>query len=483
MRTPALLLACSFVGTAFWAAPALAQPNDVTTGGEGDEVAVLEEPLRPVAAEQPAEVTLPPLEEDVDEERPAIWQDYTGYWDWKFEELLSKPLWGNTTNLPQGILKFRYEYTHARGQTYYDGDGNEVQLLPVISFNDFGAPGRVLVVDPRLSGEGGEHNFQIAYGITDPWDLFVELPFTQAKTTLDLRTYADGQPLDTLQRRVFENFIEANGRPLPGEEWETPVSLGDMRVGMSVNYFRNDFFSAGVVPSVRLPTGHPADPNNDVTYLRGPEIDRGVGAFSTNITSVFDLRPFKWLVFSFEAAANYQFGYDRPAPQWLPITDCRRLQDPDRRAAAGCGPGSPDYDRAYDLEQAATFPDLEKLGDTIHVEPTIAYGIVAGITLQLTPIPIQFGYQFDRNEAPTLKATGDEDTAFAFNQMVKSLQLLESTEVHAIALGTSIPLFPLYIPIALQPKAKWVVAGKNLMRLQQQYSIAAELYLPVNDFF
>ncbi len=71
----------------------------------------------------------------------------------------------------------------------------------------------------------------------------------------------------------------------------------------------------------------------------------------------------------------------------------------------------------------------------------------------------------------------------AFEQLVKELGLFEASEVHAISLGTNIPLVPLYIPIALQPKAKWIVAAKNTIHLKAQYSIAAELYLPVNDFF
>lgn len=466
-----------------YALPASGQPQD--DGANTSNVAVVSDALRPLAGEEATAPPPPPPEAEEERERPGIFQDYTGYWDWKFEELLSKPLWGNTTALPAGIFKFRYEYTHAMGHTYFDGDGNEVPLLPPLTFNDVLNPGDTLLVDPRLKGEGGEHNFQFGYGITDIWDVFVEMPFTQAKTEMDLRFAYNGQVLgpNDIVRRAFSNSIIANGRPLPNSEWETPVSLGDMRVGTSVNYWRTEYFSAAITPSMFLPTGHQADPNNDITFLLGPEIDRGVGAFATNITSVFDLRPAEWLIFSFEVQATYQFGYDRDAPKWLPITDCRRLPDGDPRRAQRCTTASPAYDRAYDLEQGATFPDLENLGDTYHVESLLSTGFVGAITLELTPLPIQFGYQFDRTEAPKIRAEGPEETALAFEQMVKSLQLLEASEVHSVAIGTSIPLFPLYIPISLQPKAKWMVAGKNVMRLRQQYSIAAELYLPVNDFF
>lgn len=68
-----------------------------------------------------------------------------------------------------------------------------------------------------------------------------------------------------------------------------------------------------------LPTGHPASPNNDLSFLLGPEIDRGMGAWATTVTQVFDVRPWEYTIFPFEITAGYRFAYERDAPRFLPI--------------------------------------------------------------------------------------------------------------------------------------------------------------------
>lgn len=488
MRTSRLLALLSPVAL-LWSPSALAVPVDDVA--EAKQVASVPGALLPLALEAAPAATAEDVEEPLDDEdadedadeEPGIFESYADYWDWKFDQLLSKPLWGLSTQLPAGIFKFRYEYTNARADSYYDRDGEEVQLLPLIEFTDFPNRGDKLVIDPRVKGGGGEHNFQFAYGITDPWDLFLEMPFTTVHTTMDLRAYMNGQPASDLEFAMLRGFITSNGRPMPNTEYDTTASLGDMRFGSSWNYYRSDWFSTSVTPSVFFPTGNRADANNDLTFLLGPEIDRGAGVWAINFTNSYDVRPVEWLVFSFEIQATYQFGHDRQAPDWLPITDCARLEDPQVRAQRGCSSGSRPYDYAYDLEQSTTFPNLDGLGDTFHVEPLLSTGFAAAVSFELSPIPIQFGYQFDRSEAPTIVANGEGGSAVAFEQLVDSLQLWEGKEVHAIALGTSIPLFPIYIPISLQPKAKWIVAGKNTMKLKDQFGIAAELYLPMDDIF
>ena len=85
-------------------------------------------PPGPAAAPQAQPSQLPPATDDGGEK--GWWAAYTGYWDNKLEELSNKPLWGNTTQLPEGLLKLSYQYVHAQADSYYDRDGNRVPLVP-----------------------------------------------------------------------------------------------------------------------------------------------------------------------------------------------------------------------------------------------------------------------------------------------------------------------------------------------------------------
>ena len=462
-RAPRWLLPLAAV---LWTAHASAQPPPEA----GDEGAA---PAAPEAAAA---------------EDSSWWDDYTGYWDRKLEWLSNKPLWGNTTQLPQGFLKIKYTVSHAQANSYYDRDGNRGPLLPPISFSDFGGPGRNLTVSPRITGKGGEgiaegwgHTFQASYGITDPLDVFVELPFQQVTSGLRLETTLNGEETGPVEYAIFTQLLQANGRPLPNTEFDSPMLLGDVSTGVSWNFFRSDWFSAAVTPKVFLPTGSPVDPNNDLTFLLGPGLDSGVGAFAAAVVTGFDLKPLDWLVLSFEVGSTYRFAYERDSPKFLPITDCKRIEDPGKRAELAC-PDTSAYDRAYDLEQSSIFPNLEGLDPTYTVMPGLATSFAAGFTLNF-PIPVQFGYQFDRTEAPTVKASGRGESGANFERLVRELQLLEASEIHSIALGTQLPLLPAYIPIIISPEGRWVVGGRNTIKLAAQYTLHIEGFIPLGDIW
>ena len=216
--------------------------------------------------------------------------------------------------------------------------------------------------------------------------------------------------------------------------------------------------------------------------MLGPGIDHGSGAWAFNATSGFDVRALKWLIFSFEVQASYRFAYERDAPKWLPVTDCKRLQDQGRRDARQCDEKRIEYDKAHDLEQSRTFPNLEGLGATYEVQPGLSTGFAAGITLDFL-LPVAMGYQFDRTEAGAFVANGTGDTGPEFERLTRELGLLESSEAHSVAIGTQLPLLPLYIPAVLVPEGRWMVGGKNTIKIKAQYSISIEGFIPIGDLW
>jgi hypothetical protein len=395
---------------------------------------------------------------------------------------MEKDLWGQTAQLPAGLLKLRYKFSHARAAKFYSRDGDELPLIPSIVLDDCAGSTdpacQATAIEPRVEGMGNSHEFQIAYGITDPLDVWIEIPFQSFESTMDLRLTRGGQAAGALEYAIFEQEVVSNGRPLPNKSAEVNMALGDIRVGSSWNFYRTPYFSAVFTPSVFLPTGSPANPDNDLTFLRGTEIDSGVGAWAVDFTTAFDVRPVEWFTLNFEVTPAYRFGYTRDAPSWLPITNCKRLSGPNRPADCASN-----YDPVYDLEQAEFFPDLEGLDDTYYVYPNMSVYFMAGFTIEVFQIPFQFGYAFNRGEATTIKASGSGNSGPNFEKLVRSLELLEATEVQAVSAGVQIPLLPLYIPLLITPTYTHVISGRNTIKLADQYAIAAELFLPVGDAF
>ncbi len=412
---------------------------------------------------------------------------YTTYFDRKLEELLSLPLWGNTTQLPAGVFKIRYEYNPAKANTFFDGQGNEIPLLPPIELTDIPSPGDELTIQPDVQGKGAGHTLQFGYGITDPLDVFIELPFTKIDSTLELNGEQNGRPIGELTRAGIIAAIEDNGRPAPKEKF-SGFDLGDIIIGASYNYKRNKHFSAATVGRVFLPTGHPADPDNDFTFLLGPELDRGLGAWTANTTQVFDVRPggtdFPWVIFNFEVTAGYRFAYERDAPTWLPVRNCARIAPNTPERAQFCNFAlAPPFDAGADAELSSILPDLEDMSSTYKVEPGINVDTLVGVTIEPgIPIPIQVGWQFQRAEAVTVRPKDrNNDADFRFAALTRELELFAASELHTIGVGTAIPLFPLYVPASLQFTARFPVAGKNSLILKPNISFVLEVYLPIGD--
>ena len=319
----------------------------------------------------------------------------------------------------------------------------------------------------------------MSYGITDRLNFFAVVPTTKMSTKLAMTIERNGEPVGDVERAIFQAYLKSNGRPMPGTSF-SGNDMGDIRTGVSWNFHREEHFSAAVVPHLIIPTGHNADPNNDIRFLRGPELDRGTHAWATGMTTILDARPVRWVVFSLELTAGYRFAYDRKAPKWLPITDCARISDASARAEH-CSAGSPAYDQLYDLQQSGLLPNMEGLGKTYRVDPGISTGVTAAVSFDFYGVGAQVAWQFERNEGSTFHATGDPAAAAAFQRFTTQLGFFAGSEVHAIGVAVRLPLFPLYLPIVLKPNMRWIVAGKSTVKLDGQYGMSAELFLPVTD--
>lgn len=445
--------------------------------------------VQPTAAPGATATPAPPAQTD------EGWS-YKKYYDGKMEELLQYDrAWGLSASLPEGVLKLRYDVNPAKANQFFDDRGRRVNLLPDITgLENILADGDSLTIFPIVRGKGTGHTFQVAYGISDPLDVFVEVPFTKVNSRLRLEgeyTNPDGETTrvnSVLRAGIIEN-IEANGRPRPGERYKGKMDIGDVIAGASWNFHRTKTFSAQAVAKVLFPTGTQADPNNDVTFLLGPEIDRGVGAWQVSFAHVFDWRPIEFLTYNLELATTYRFTYERNSPRWLPITACNRVPDDDPRRAQLCsGPLDPAFDALGNEEQREFFPDLSNLNPKYEVEPGLAFEITTGFIIEPgIPIPFQIAYNFQHEEAPLVKAkstNAEEEVAGAeFERLVDTLALFEPVTLHNIGAGFQLPLFPAYVPLAVSVQGTWAIAGKNTIILERNVLIAVEGFFPIGDLW
>lgn len=435
----------------------------------------------PPAEPPPAEPTAP-AEPKAPPASKGFVRRYIEYFDRKVDEVQKLDLYGVSATIPEGVLKLRYEYNPARAREFFDRQGHRTRLLPTISLTGFPQATDQLAIDPVVAGRGASHTFALSYGLTDRIEPFVEVPFMEVHSSLDLQLSKNGQALNEFDRSLFVAYVESNGRPAPGGSYDGKLNLSNISTGVSWNFHRTPTFSAAVVPRVIFPTGRQADPNNDLTFLRGPEVDRGIPAWGVQVAHQFDVRPLRWLVLNAELSATYRFRYSRRAPRWNALSDCRRVQDPSRRASLGCGAAVP-YSREYDLSQTEFFPDMSGLDPTYHVTPGLSEQLSVGFTLAPIPVPVQAVYIFQHNEAPAIEGSGAGDSGPAFERQIQQFGLQLASTLHTVGVGVTVPLFPIYVPVRVTLSGKWTFAGANTIVLTDNYSIAFELFLPAGDAF
>lgn len=416
-------------------------------------------------------------------------EGWTDYLDREFERIIALDLYGVTAQLPQGYLSVKWDWGTIRAKNRYNNQRKLGPVMEPISFTDEG--NELINIDLGLNGHGGGHTFQLSYGITDPLDWYIEVPFTYMNVSFDpkltnIKTadgeeYTDGNgeggykvhpslaPL--LGIKDGRNFTGCEflyetmpmlGRPTPAADFQGKWMLGDINTGFSWNIYRTRLFSVALTPRVYLPTGHKPHPNNNLLWGTGPEIETGIGGWAAGFTQGYDLRVFEHvfrvgklpiplsLIASTEFGAAYGFPQQRDYPDNFPA--------PNPLAAT--------------LDPSA-FPDLSHLKGTFTYTPGWSVDWVSQLQLSFAIFGFGVAYGIQHSQEPEL--IGDS----AFLKMAKGLELLGQQTLEAVQFAGSISLLPFYIPLDFAFQYRKVIDGYNAIVFDDYYQLTVKGYIPL----
>jgi hypothetical protein len=385
-----------------------------------------------------------------------------------------KDLFGNSAQLPRGYLSIKYDWTTTKAGSRFDSAGNLGPVMSPISFEENG--NTIINVDLGMSGEGGGHGFMVSYGIIDPVDWFFELPFTYMNLNLNPVVgevddqgnhiapglYANALGVKDTKAYNAADFIYDTmpklGRASPATSYQGEWLLGDIRTGFSWNYFRNSRISFALVPKVAFPTGKVQHPNNSVIYGTGPAIETGLGGWAMGASHVMDVRLFRlppWLdvILTTELGVNYGFPQEREYPTNF----------------------EPPLEIATQID-ADSFPDLSNLDGTFNYTPGFALDWMAQLSIGAPLLSVGFAYGIQFSQTPWME--GDPD----FIRMARALELVGQSELHAIQIGVTTTLLPLYIPVGLGFSYRKAIAGRNVIVLDDYWQFTVTGLVPIEPF-
>lgn len=379
-------------------------------------------------------------------------------------------LYGVSSQLPKGYLGVKWDWTTIKAGSRFDADGNEGPAMEPIEF--IGNDGQKdISIDLGLNGKGGGHTFQVSYGITDPLDWYVEIPFTYMNIQLSPTVAVideEGNKIDPALAAAagydpkaydVETFLYDTmprlGRPTPATGYKARWLLGDINTGFSWNYTRSKRFSASMVGRVFLPTGKVQNPNNALFYGTGPALDTSTGGWAMGMTHGLDLRVLKYepwffdMIVSTELTIAYAFQQRRPYPtNFVPPDPALARLDP------------------------ATFPDLSHLEGDFDYTPGFSVDWIAGVQMQIAVLGLAFAYGTSFQQAPWL--SGDP----AFVSMVEGLELIGQQTLRSWQVGASLPLLPL-LPASLGVSYRKAVSGNNAIVFDDYWQVTVQAYAPL----
>lgn len=416
-------------------------------------------------------------------------EGWTGFLDREFERIGAMDLYGVTSQLPQGYLSFKWDWGTIRAKNRYNNQRKLGPVMEPIAFTDDG--NELINIDLGLNGHGGGHTFQLSYGITDPLDWYIEVPFTYMNVSFDPKmadiktadgevyTDADGDTYKVhptllaplLGIKDGRNFTACEflyetmpmlGRPTPAADFQGKWMLGDINTGFSWNIYRTELFSVALTPRVYLPTGHKPHPNNNLLWGTGPEIETGIGGWAAGFTQGYDLRLFRHvfhvgkvgipldLIASTEFGAAYGFPQEREYPDNFPTPNPLASQmDP------------------------SAFPDLSQLDGTFTYTPGWSVDWVSQVQLQFAIFGLGVAYGIQHSQEPELIGDG------SFLMMAKGLELLGQQTLEALQFAGSISLLPFYIPLDIAFQYRKVIDGYNAIVFDNYYQVTVKGYVPL----
>lgn len=423
-------------------------------------------------------------------EKKSIFRKYKEFMDSEIEKVAEMDLYGVTSQLPKGYLSMKWDWGTITAKNRYNNKRRLGPVMEPITFSDDnGDP--LISIDMGLKGHGGGHTFQWSYGIIDELDWYFELPFTYMDisfypTPLQVGTDDDGNAiyvadsaaalLGIRDPKTFSGcdmnyyVLPALNRPAVATHSKGEWVLGDINTGFSWNIFRNERFSVALTPRVFLPTGHKPDPNNNLTYGTGAEIETGIGGWAVGFTQGYDLRLFKYsywvdIVLSSEFSTSYGFPQKRKYPTNFP--DMRATDDPETAVDESAAPTT------GELMDPNMFPQLHGLQGEFTYTPGWSLDWTAQLQFNFAIFGFAVGYGITHSQEPEL--TGDP----AFITMAKGLELLGQSTTEAVQIAASVSLLGLYIPLDIAFKYTKVVDGYNAIVFDDFFQLTLKGYIPL----
>lgn len=419
----------------------------------------------PILAEEAEEVRKPP--EDL-----MFGKGEGGYMDFmwgELEKIGAMDLYGVTSQLPAGYFSYKWDWGTIKASKRYNDKRKLGPVMEPIEFTDDNG-NKIVSIDMGLEGYGGGHTFQFSYGITDPLDWYIEIPYTYMVVKFD-PTMEDVDDAGNKVNPGYAPLLGVNdpknftgcefnnktlpmlGRPAVGTKYEGNWMLGDINTGFSWNIYRTPRFSVALTPRVYLPTGHIAPSNRNLLYGTGPEIETGIGGWAVGATQGYDVRLFKYswwidVIASSEFTATYALPQERDYPTNFPKPSGAASLDPQ------------------------SFPDLSDLEGTFDYFPGWSMSWTAQLGVHFGPLGLGAGYGIEYSQEPELN--GDPD----FIMMAQSLELLGASSVEMVQLAASLGLLP-FFPAELSFQWKKVVDGYNAIVFDDFYQITLKGYIPL----
>lgn len=415
--------------------------------------------------EQEAQTPAPEPDPQQSPEKPAT--GFKGYFRHAYKRTLvisenHDQRWGWVTpSNPRGTLGVDFSVQVKRANQRYDADGNPERVLESIRFDDpYGGDGSFFSFDAKAKGGGMLTSLDFTYGYCRAIDFFARFPFAYEETWLEFE-FEPGTSalLGYRTKEDFFRFFELMGRPRPGSHYKSKAwELRDFRVGASVNYFRNDYFSAAASLAMVFPTGRQADPNQGLIYGLGPQVDAGDGSFAPEITHGMDFRApgiMDFLTLSLEGTYAYYLQGSRRSPRFL----------------------EPDAGFVRTLEtlgfSSALFPDLSDLDDRYFVTPGSRVDALAFVGFDFIYARFGMGYELGWKQKPVIQTDSD-----AFEEMLDRFEAYESEQTQNALGKVTIPFGPYGVPVALDYEFRYSLTGSHTPRFLDDHKGTIQVLVP-----
>ncbi|MBM4371181.1 MAG: hypothetical protein FJ098_05980 [Deltaproteobacteria bacterium] len=446
-------------------------------------------PLRdaPEAAPAPAPETPPPfgaLEKVAGEGPQRPWptgKDHPlGFWgrfmDAELDKIGEMDLYGVTSQLPKGYAYIKWDWGMIEAGSRFNNRRQRGPVMAPIEFSDDtdgdGVSEKLISIDMGLEGKGGGHTFQFSYGIIDPLDWYIEVPFTYMKVRFKPKTniidedgnriapslagfFGVDDPKTFSAAQFNDQILPMLGRPSLDTTYTGRWLLGDINTGVSWNIFRNSRFSVALTPRVYLPTGHTPAADSNILWGTGPELETGIGGWATGFTQGYDLRIYKYsywidIILSAEFTVGYGFPQKRKYPtNFVPPNPLAVALDP------------------------LAFPDLSHLKGTFSYTPGFSVDFALKLGVQVAILGLAAGIGVSHSQEPELVADR------SFIQMAKSLELLGQMQQEAFQLAASINLLPFYVPMEMGFSWTKVISGYNAIVFDNFFQFTVKTYFPI----